>query len=258
MVEFLRFNMDDLDCAPIEGEVEALFNKAASYLQTLASSLPQDKLLHFYARYKQATEGPCNIPKPGFFDFKGKQKWEAWKDVGDMSKNDAMKEYVSAMRETDPEWELKASTEKSGAYSSSWVRVSTLQQQPDDFTKDEDKNPFDWVKENNVEKLKKLEHGKIMEKDENGMTLLHWAADRGHQEIAKYLLEQKLDVNARDSEGQTALHYAASCGHLEVIRVLLDHGGDPTIQDSDGLQPEECAEEADVKLFFKNLQDEQI
>ena len=23
----------------------------------------------------QATEGPCGIPKPGFFDFQGKQKW---------------------------------------------------------------------------------------------------------------------------------------------------------------------------------------
>lgn len=253
MLEFRIFNnMEDFDSVPTEGEVEILFNKAATYLQTLVSDLPQDKLLHFYARYKQATEGPCNIPKPGFFDFKGKQKWDAWKNMGDMTKNNAMMEYVSAMRDTDPEWELKANSENCEASSSSWVRVSTLQQPPD-ITNDEDKNPFDWVKENNVEKVKKLEHGKILEKDENGMTLLHWAADRGHQEIAKYLLEQKLDVNARDSEGQTALHYAASCGHLEVVRVLLDHGGDPTIQDAEGLQPEECAEETDVKMVFKNL-----
>ena len=25
--------------------------------------------------YLQVNEGPCNIPKPGFFDFQGKQKW---------------------------------------------------------------------------------------------------------------------------------------------------------------------------------------
>lgn len=242
--------MEDLDDSDsIEGDMEAQFNKAAAYLQTLVNTLPQDKLLHFYARYKQATEGPCNIPRPGFFDFKGKQKWEAWKSMGDLSKENAMKEYVNAMRETDPEWELKATSEKGG--SSSWVRVSTLQQQPEDITKDEEKNSFDWVKENNVEKVKNLQRGDMMEKDENGMTLLHWAADRGHQEIVKYLLEQKLDVNAQDSEGQTALHFAASCGHLEVIRVLLDHGGDPTIQDADGLQPEECAEETDVKRMLK-------
>lgn len=242
--------MEDLDDSdPIEGDMEAQFNKAAAYLQTLANTLPQDKLLHFYARYKQATEGPCNISKPGFFDFKGKQKWEAWKSMGDLSKENAMKEYVNAMRETDPEWELKATSEKGG--SSSWVRVSTLQQQPEDITKDEEKNSFDWVKENNIEKVKNLQRGEMMEKDENGMTLLHWAADRGHQEIVKYLLEQKLDVNAQDSEGQTALHFAASCSHLEVIRVLLDHGGDPTIQDADGLQPEECAEETDVKRMLK-------
>ena len=29
----------------------------------------------FYALYKQATEGPCGAPKPGFWDVVGKAKW---------------------------------------------------------------------------------------------------------------------------------------------------------------------------------------
>ena len=29
----------------------------------------------FYALYKQAKEGPCSIPKPGFWDVIGKAKW---------------------------------------------------------------------------------------------------------------------------------------------------------------------------------------
>lgn len=29
----------------------------------------------FYALYKQATAGPCNIAKPGFWDVTGRAKW---------------------------------------------------------------------------------------------------------------------------------------------------------------------------------------
>jgi len=34
-----------------------------------------DMMLKFYSYYKQATQGPCNIPRPGFWDPVGKAKW---------------------------------------------------------------------------------------------------------------------------------------------------------------------------------------
>ncbi|XP_042216350.1 acyl-CoA-binding domain-containing protein 6-like [Homarus americanus] len=242
--------MDDLeDYSPGLGELDAMFNKAAAHLQSLAGTLAQDKLLFFYARYKQANEGSCNTPKPGFFDFKGKQKWEAWKSLGDLSKEEAMREYINAIIDIDPDWELKVECE--GGPRTSWVRVSSLQPQKEDNTKEEDKNSFDWVKENNVHKIKSLNPKAISEKDENGMTLLHWAADRGHTQIVHCLLEKKININTQDAEGQTALHYAVSCGHIEIIQLLLDHGADSTIQDSDGLKAEECAEDETVKILFK-------
>ncbi|XP_071541534.1 acyl-CoA-binding domain-containing protein 6 isoform X1 [Panulirus ornatus] len=244
-------NMDDLDGdSPVE-DLETVFNKAAAYLPSVATSLPQDKLLFFYARYKQANEGACNTPKPGFFDFKGRQKWEAWKNLGGMSKKDAMKEYVSAIADVDPDWEIKVESE--GGPRTSWVRVSCLLPEKDDI-KEEEKNSFDWVKENNVEKIKNLRPETLSEKDENGMTLLHWAADRGYVDIAKYLLEKKINVNAQDVEGQTALHYAAFCGHLETIQVLLNHGADPTVQDADGLRAEECGDDEGIRKFFHALE----
>jgi ankyrin repeat protein len=43
------------------------------------------------------------------------------------------------------------------------------------------------------------------------MTALHFAADRGHSEIADVLLQHGANVNAIDSTGQTALMYAVSC-----------------------------------------------
>ena len=34
----------------------------------------------------QASEGKCNTKKPGVFDFVGQAKWNAWNDLGDISK----------------------------------------------------------------------------------------------------------------------------------------------------------------------------
>lgn len=249
MIIVTTMDKDNIEsCLPLAEELEISFNKAAVHLQSLASSFSSDKLLYFYARYKQAIEGPCNIPKPGFFDFKGKQKWEAWNSLGNMNKDEAMKEYVDAIAEVDPEWELNVKCE--GGQGSSWVRVSSLQQK-DDQVKEEDKNSFDWVKENNLEKIKDLDPKCVSETDVNGMTLLHWAADRGFSAVAKCLLDLKIDVNAQDAEGQTALHYATSCGHIETVKVLLQHGADAEIQDADGMLAKDCADDENVQVLFK-------
>ncbi|KAK3890750.1 hypothetical protein Pcinc_005323 [Petrolisthes cinctipes] len=237
------------DIPSSETELEILFDGAALHLQTIAASLPQEKLLHLYARYKQSTEGPCNIPRPGFFDFKGKQKWDAWNGLGSLSKTEAMLQYISSLKELDPNWDENSVSE---GPKNSWVRVSTLQQPEGEEVKDEDKNAFDWVKENDVDKLQTLEPEVLEATDENGMNLLHWAADRGHFDITKCLLKHNIDLNSQDNEGQTALHYAASCGHIDVVRILLEHGADKYIQDEDGLQPEECAEDQDVKQLFSS------
>ncbi|XP_008934204.1 PREDICTED: acyl-CoA-binding domain-containing protein 5 isoform X1 [Merops nubicus] len=55
-------------------------------------------MLKFYSFYKQATQGPCNIPRPGFWDPIGRYKWDAWSALGDMSKEEAMIAYVEEMK----------------------------------------------------------------------------------------------------------------------------------------------------------------
>ena len=74
----------------MDAELKLNFEQAAAYLRGIAGKLDSVSLLFFYARFKQANEGPCNAPKPGFFDFQGKQKWAAWKDLGDLSREQAM------------------------------------------------------------------------------------------------------------------------------------------------------------------------
>lgn len=51
------------------------------------------------------------------------------------------------------------------------------------------------------------------------MTALHYAADRGYNEIIEYLLQNGASVNAVDSSGQTALMYAVTCENE--VRLLL-------------------------------------
>ena len=55
------------------------------------------------------------------------------------------------------------------------------------------------------------------------MTGLHWAARRGHYELAEYLLKRKSHVNAMDILGRTPLFFALIKGNLKLFKLLLYH-----------------------------------
>lgn len=51
-----------------------------------------------YGLFKQATEGSLaslNKPRPGFFDPVGRAKYDAWMKLGDLSEEQAKKDYVA-------------------------------------------------------------------------------------------------------------------------------------------------------------------
>jgi diazepam-binding inhibitor (GABA receptor modulator, acyl-CoA-binding protein) len=54
-----------------------------------------EELLQLYALYKQATEGNVNGERPGGFDFKAIAKYDAWEELKDKSKDQAMQEYIT-------------------------------------------------------------------------------------------------------------------------------------------------------------------
>ena len=56
------------------------------------------------------------------------------------------------------------------------------------------------------------------------------AAERGHAEIVKLLLDRGSDINAKNSDGVTSLMAAAEKGHTEVVRLLLDKGVDLNVK----------------------------
>lgn len=76
------------------------FEEAAQQAKNFTNRPEDDELLKLYALFKQGTVGDCNTGKislilmkllilvfkdrPGFMDFKGKAKWDSWKELKGM------------------------------------------------------------------------------------------------------------------------------------------------------------------------------
>lgn len=209
------------------------FQNAADRLQLIHSALPNDVLLELYAFYKQATTGECNIPKPNIFNSQGRAKWNSWSNLRNMSTVEAKTKYIEKLYSVDTEHKapLKSKLNKNFSFICQSQPLNEEAPLPD-----HEKNPFDYVKENNIEKLEScLQKDQINDLGAEGLGLIHWAADRNATNILRFLLENKADVNLKDDDGQTALHYASSCGNLECIAVLLKHGADKDLIDLAGM-----------------------
>jgi ankyrin repeat protein len=85
-------------------------------------------------------------------------------------------------------------------------------------------------------------HANKSAKDNNGNTLLHFAAQSGSLEIVKYLTKQEnIDFNILNNDGKTPLHYAARvCGEnqLEIFETLFEqHRANVSVKDKNGDTP---------------------
>uniref|UniRef100_A0AAY5EHE4 Delta(3)-Delta(2)-enoyl-CoA isomerase n=1 Tax=Electrophorus electricus TaxID=8005 RepID=A0AAY5EHE4_ELEEL len=74
------------------------FNNAKAQLGTLKKDPGNHVKLKIYALFKQATQGPCNTPKPGMLDFVNKAKWDAWKSLESVSQEEARQQYVDLIK----------------------------------------------------------------------------------------------------------------------------------------------------------------
>jgi hypothetical protein len=74
-----------------------------------------------------------------------------------------------------------------------------------------------------------------VEADSKGIderTPLSWAAEKGHEAVAKLLLEKAVDVNSKSKYGRTPLSWAAFNGHEAVVKLLLEKDAELETKDS--------------------------
>lgn len=107
---------------------------------------------------------------------------------------------------------------------------------------------FDAIRDGNLEKVKSIwktniNLSKVIVMSPHGNTALQTAILAEQTEIAKFLIEQKADLNAQNSgNGATALHLAIYKRNIELVRLLVAAGADKTIKDSRGSTPLQMAE----------------
>ncbi|WP_266168242.1 acyl-CoA-binding protein [Dyella subtropica] len=82
--------MNDLQCE---------FQQAAEDVQGLDKRPDNDTLLKLYALYKQGSEGDIRDAQPGFFDFIGTAKHEAWAQLRGVSREEAMRRYIALVHQ---------------------------------------------------------------------------------------------------------------------------------------------------------------
>lgn len=76
---------------------------------------------------------------------------------------------------------------------------------------------------------------RAMDRDDQGVTALHWAAINSQLECCRLLLDYGADVNAPGGELQaTPLQWCARNGDLRVLQFLLERGGNPLTRDAQG------------------------
>lgn len=80
-------------------EAPMTFEEAVREMQALVERPDNDTLLRLYALHRQATQGDITGRRPGFFDFVGTAKYEAWSRLKGMSREAARRQYIELVRQ---------------------------------------------------------------------------------------------------------------------------------------------------------------
>lgn len=91
--------------------------------------------------------------------------------------------------------------------------------------------------------------------DASGDTPLMWAAEGGNPAVIQRLIEAGANVNARAADiGYTPLIWAAQFGDAAAVKILLAAGANPTVRDSWGQTArDKCPHKPDMAALFESL-----
>jgi ankyrin repeat protein len=68
----------------------------------------------------------------------------------------------------------------------------------------------------------------------NGNRPIHIAAQNGHTDVVRLLVNKKCLLNEMNMKGNTAIHMAVGYDYYDAAKLIIDAGGDPRILNSAG------------------------
>ena len=83
--------------------LEEDFKDAADRATKLPKRPPNDVLLQLYSLFKQGTEGDVTGSRPGFADFEGRAKFDAWSKHQGKTQKESMQSYIDIVVELEKE-----------------------------------------------------------------------------------------------------------------------------------------------------------
>jgi acyl-CoA-binding protein len=267
-----------VDCLRASGEPCADdFVAGSEFFGKHSDYFTADVQLELYGLYKQATVGDCPILSEdiGKMGTKRNLMTNAWLRKNGISSTIAQREYVKLLDETHPLWRKETGCpidpflrdgdeedEEERQYREKYRQVSTWTagSVPSGVIGDRDDSDdsvggmvCELASIGNLDAFSELYQRNsniINVKDKEGMSPLHWAADRGHIEVVRFLLSHGADIDAQDNCGNTPLHIAAMSDQKEIVRLLLDARADLTIVNCEGESVRDVLKNEFPKLVF--------
>ncbi|GAM23286.1 hypothetical protein SAMD00019534_064610 [Acytostelium subglobosum LB1] len=201
------------------------------------------------AHFKQATIGQCNTKQPSFFDFVGKAKWGSWSSLGDLSKEQSMKNYIARLDTLAPKWreskqqqrQQQENTSTTSTSESSTTTTSTTSTKPQDSVFEDDSEEDAKPSKGMGPVMSRF--SMIGQEDIDNATssdpkhdLIYWVSCDDEEKVKEILGQQGLAINEREENGKTALMWSCDRGHVEITKLLLSVSGvDVNCQDNIGM-----------------------
>ena len=83
--------------------------------------------------------------------------------------------------------------------------------------------------------LVEVEGEDVAKGDQEGITVLHWAAINNRIAVASYFIQKGANPNVCGGElKSTPIHWATRQGHLSMVILLMRYGANPETLDAEG------------------------